>query len=196
MRPNQTVGDHSGTGAKYTLIHIQRDIEFMDKYFTGKRFSREDFENCRDMLSCKGFSIRIREIPFKTGKLELLGKMLGTADLLGQMADRNYLEKLLFLFYEFREGNVGDYASELDLLKNTLGYYDMMKKRLANELGGVNRYMIYHLKEHWNMDRDLYEEAIEKNRDYLEYILADHEREYRDYLKRGGIVEKLDERGM
>ena len=82
------------------------------------------------------------------------------------------------------------------MLKNTLGYYDMMKKRLANELGGVNRYMIYHLKEHWNMDRDLYEEAIEKNRDYLEYILADHEREYRDYLKRGGIVEKLDERGM
>ena len=197
----QTSDEDSGTGAKYTLVHISRSIEFMDKYFinhrlTGKRFSREDLENCGHILHCTGFSINIHEVPFKTREIELLGKMLGTADLLGQMADRTYLEKLLFLFYEFREGHVGGYTSELDLLRNTLGFYDMMRRRLACELGGVHEYMIHHFKKRWNIDRDLYEDAIENNREYLKYILENYEREHRDHLKRGGIVAKLDGAGQ
>ena len=191
----QTLDDDSGTGAKYTMVHIQRSIEFMEKYFMEKGFPREDFENCRDIIHCTGFRIKINEIQFKTREIELLGKMLGTADLLGQMADRIYLEKLLFLFYEFREGDVGDYATELDLLKKTLDFYDLMEKRLANELSSENKYMIFHFRKRWNIDRDLYEDAIKRNRDYLRYILANHEEEYRDYLRRSGIVKKLDEEG-
>lgn len=33
----------------------------------------------------------------------MLGEILGTADLTGQMADRTYLEKLLLLFLEFED---------------------------------------------------------------------------------------------
>jgi len=192
----QTLDDESGTGAKYTLVHTRRSIKFIDKYFAEKNFSREDFKNCRDILYCTNLNTRINEIRFKSGEIELLGKMLGTADLLGQMADRTYLERLLFLFYEFREGNVADYTSELDLLKKTLGFYDMVKKRLAGELGSVNKYMIYHFKKRWNINRDLYKEAIEKNRNYLKYVLANHEREYRDYFRRGNYVKKLYEKGL
>jgi len=188
----QALDDDSGTGAKYTLVHIQRSIEFMDKYFKGKNFSRGDFQNCCDILKCTGLNTKIGEIQFKSREIELLGKMLGTADLLGQMSDRIYLEKLLFLFYEFREGNVTGYTSELGLLKKTLGFYDITKSRFASELGSVNRYLIYHFKKRWNIDRDLYEEAIERSRNYLGYILANHEKEYRERLRRGGIVKKLE----
>lgn len=192
----QTLDDDSGTGAKYTLVHIQRSIEFMDKYFRGKNFSRGDFENCCDILECTGLNTKINEIKFKSREIELLGKMLGTADLLGQMSDRTYLEKLLFLFYEFREGNVTGYTSELDLLKKTPKFYDITKNRFASELGSVNRYLIYHFKKRWNIDRDLYEDAIEKSRNYLESILKNHEKEYRKHLRRGGIVKKLEEKGI
>lgn len=192
----QTLDDDSGTGAKYTLVHTQRSIKFMDKYFTEKSFSREDFESCRAILYCTDLDTKINEVRFKSREIELLGKMLGTADLLGQMADRVYLERLLFLFYEFREGNVAGYTSELDLLKKTLGFYGMAKKRLAREFDSVNEYMIYHFKERWNMNKDLYKEAIEKNKKYLKYVLANHEKEYRDYLRRGGYVKKLCEKGL
>jgi hypothetical protein len=112
------------------------------------------------------------------------------------MADRIYLEKLLFLFYEFKEGGVMGYDNELDLLKKTIDFYTMTQKRFAIELGGVNEYMRYHFKARWNLDRDLYMEAIEKNISYLQYVLKNHEKDYRDHLRRGSMVKKLDKKRL
>jgi hypothetical protein len=120
--------------------------------------------------------------------------MLGTADLMGQMADRTYLEKLLFLYYEFKEGGIMGYADELDLLKKTMDFYDMTQKRFTNVLGGMNKYMRYHFKARWNLDKDLYMEAVNNHIHYLEFILENHEKDYRGHLKRGGMVEKLNKK--
>jgi len=188
----QTEDDDTGTGAKYTATHIDRSIEFMRRYFTKNNFSMADFKNCADMLNCTGLNTNIKKIRFKAKEIEMLGKMLGSADLLSQMADRVYLEKLLFLYYEFDEGNIDGYSSELDLLKKTIGFYDFTMERLTGELGGVNEYAIYHFRERWDLDRDLYMESIEKNKKYLEFILSENEHDYRNFLKRKGIVAKLD----
>ena len=187
----QSLEDEVGTGAKYTRIDTRRSIGFMDKYIAESGFSSEDFKNYPDILRCTGLDTRVSEIRFKWRETALLGKILGTADLLGQMADRTYLEKLLFLFYEFREGGIMGYDTELDLLKKTTDFYAMAKKRLAGELGSMNEYMRYHFKLCWNLDRDVYMEAIENHMNYLTFILEKHEKDYRDYLKRGGIVSKL-----
>ena len=188
----QTLDDNIGTGAKYTLQHISRSILFLEKYFEKNDYSKEDFEFCKNCLLCTGYSIKIKEINFSSPNEELVGKMLGTADLLGQMADRGYLEKLLFLYYEFKEGNVLDFKSELDMLKKTLDFYDLTKKRFVSELGNLNKYMIYHFKERWNINKDLYQEEIEKNIEYLKYILNKNEKNYYTHLRRGGIVKKLN----
>ena len=111
--------------------------------------------------------------------------MLGTADLLGQMADRAYLEKLLYLYREFQEGGIKGYESELDLLKKTTGFWAMTKKRFGEELSSVNEYVRSHFKARWNIDRDLYMEAIERSIAYLEFVLEHHESDYRDYLMQG-----------
>ncbi len=103
------------------------------------------------------------------------------------MADRTYLEKLLFLFYEFKEGGVMGYDNELDLLKKTIDFYAMTQKRVAHELDSVNEYIRYHFKARWNLDRDLYMEAIENNINYLKFLLENHEKDYRDHLRRGEI---------
>ncbi|MFC1586313.1 hypothetical protein ACFL5V_12265, partial [Fibrobacterota bacterium] len=192
----QEAGDATGTGAKYTLTHVDRSNNFMREYFQEKGMSREDFENGRDIINCTGLNTDISGIKFKSSETELLGKMLGTADLLGQMADREYLEKLLFLYYEFKEGGVGDYSSELDLLQKTLGFYELIKKRLDDELSGVYKYLARHFKERWDMDADLYTWYLDKNIDYLKYILGDHESKHRDHLKRGGIVQRLEGEGF
>ena len=182
----QTLDDDVGTGAKYTLIHTERSTTFMDNYIAGRGLSKEDFKGYPDILRCTGLGSKITRIRFPSRPVELVGRMLVAADLLGQMADRTYLEKLLFLFYEFREGGVMGYGSELELLKKTIDFYLMTQRRFARELGGLNGYMRCHFKLRWNLDRDLYREAIEKNMSYLRFILENHESDYREYLSRHG----------
>ena len=189
----QTLDDDIGTGAKYTGIDTTRSIVFMDKYLADSGFSKENFKYYPNILICTGLDTEIKEIQFDSRQTELMCKMLGTADLLGQMADRIYLEKLLFLFYEFKEGGIMGYDNELDLLKKTMNFYAMTQKRFANELDWMNKYMRYHFKARWNLDKDLYMEAIEKNISYLRFILENHEKDYRGHLKRGGMVKKLKE---
>ncbi len=190
----QTLDDNVGTGAKYIHIDTKRSIVFMDKYIADSGFSKEDFNNFSDILTCTGLDTKVKEMQFKSREIELLCKMLGTADLLGQMADRTYLEKLLFLFYEFREGGVDGYYNELDLLKKTIDFFAMVRKRFVSELDSIYEYMRYHFKKHWNLDRNLYMEAIESHINYLKFILENHEKEYRAHLKREGIARKLNEK--
>lgn len=186
--------DLEGTGAKYTLIHINRSIDFMEDYFSHNGFSSSDFRICRNTLYCTGLNISVDKIEFESYQNELIGKMLGTADLAGQMADRNYLEKLPFLFREFIEGGVKGFDSELDLLRNTIHFFELTKKRFAEEMGGVDRFLKVHFRTRWGIDNDLYREAMENHMKYLAFILEYHVEDYRSYLRREKMMEELSSR--
>ncbi len=169
----QTVDDLVGTGAKYTLIHIDRSIDFMETYLQANGYSRADFEACRNFLRCTGIEVKIKEIEFQSFEQEILGKMLGAADLIGQMSDKKYLEKLPLLYREFNEGGVGGFSSEVDLLRQTPGFWEVVKMRFAKELGGVDRYLKDYFWALWGLDQDLYRKAIESNIEGLRSILRD-----------------------
>lgn len=180
----QKTDDVSGTGGKYTIVHVSRSIGFMKQYFAENGYSRKEFVDGGDILKHTRPDATGWDINFRSPTIEMIAKILATADLIGQMADRTYLEKLLFLYREFREGNVGDYESELGLLNKTLEFYEVTNKRLANELGGMNRFMRYHFQERWNIDGDLYAEAIDSNIEYLKMILKNHKQDYQLFLRR------------
>jgi len=190
----QTLDDNNGTGAKYTRIDTRRSIGFMDRYLQEHELHEENFRSYPQILRCTGLDTRVNEIQFRSPEIELLGKLLGTADLLGQMSDRTYLEKLLFLYYEFKEAKIMGYEQELDILKKTIDFYNMIRRRLSWDLDGLNECVRSHFKVCWNMDRDMYMEAIDKNMDYLKFLLEEHQKDYRSYLNRGGIVRKLGEK--
>jgi hypothetical protein len=187
----QTINDTYGTGAKYTLEHISRSILFIEKYFENNNFSKEDFIFCKNCISCTGLNTMVNDLDFLSYENEILGKMLGIADLLSQMADRAYLEKLLFLYYEFREGKVLGFDSEFDMLKKTLNFFTTTNERFKCSFNNLQRFMIYHFKERWNIDKDLYFEGIEKNIEYLTFIIDQHEKDYSGKLRRGNVVKKL-----
>lgn len=182
----QTEEDRSGTGAKYTRIHVERSIEFMKKYFTGNGFSKAQFKTCADLLLCTEIDMEssVGNIKFSTRETELLGKMLGAADLLGQMADRTYIEKLPFLFHEYREGNVGGFKSEMDLLMKTGDFYEKMKIRLSKDLENVARFLPAHFKARYGISRNLYEKAIEKNMKYIKNAFKKSEVDYNVVFRR------------
>jgi hypothetical protein len=189
----QTTDDQTGTGGKYTLSHVDLSIDFMSRYFNNKDYSREDFIFCRNIVSCTGLDVGLGRIQFTNSENELLGKMLGTADLQGQMADRAYLEKLIYLYHEFCEGGVAGYDSELDLLKKTPDFYQMTLKRFEERLGGVWRYMRHHFKSRWGLDEDPYKTTIEEHITYLKHTLRYHLDNYNEHLRRGCLLPDVGE---
>jgi hypothetical protein len=189
----QTTEDDVGTGAKYTLVHVERSIDFMNVYFAQHGYSSEDFLFCSSCLKCTGLEVKIGELEFISRNHKTLGQMLGTADLLGQMADRTYLERLPFLYHEFKEGGVPGFADELDLLQKTPAFWEFTQKRFASELGGVNRFMRDHFRVRWGINRNLDWETVERNIAYLKFILVNHGDDYQRYLRREGLMKIFQE---
>ncbi len=190
--------DEVGPGARFTLTHVPRSITFTKNYLLENGYSREDGLCCEAFLNCTGLNVKMKEIRFFSEENEILGKLLGTADLLGQMADRLYLEKLPFLYLEFRTAHVDGLSTILNFLRETPDFFKMTLDRFANELGGFNRYSRDHFRSRWGIDEDLYMGAIECNIAYLRFILDKCGDSYSDYLRRVnfGVVaecEKLQE---
>ena len=183
--------DTEGTGAKYTADHVQRSIDFLERHSSELGLADEEIADCRAMILCTDFAVDISNVVFSSAKVKLLGKIQASADLLAQMADRAYLEKLLFLYYELAEGGIQDFESELDLLKKTVSFYDYIAQRLKTTLDATDRHMISHFLARWEIQADLYQVAIEKQRNYLNQILEIPNSDPRDHLKREGIVNKI-----
>lgn len=180
----QQTSDQHGTGAKYTQVHISRSIEFLQAYFRSDPAFQNELDAFRDILLCTGLNTRVDAIRFSGATVELLGKMLGTADLLGQMADRYYLENLSDLFDEFLEAGITIFTSPLDLLDKTQGFYQMTLKRFADELGNTLQFSRCHFRKRWGIDEDLYIKSIDKNLAYLAWVVTHHRKDYADHLHR------------
>ena len=187
----QETHDTEGTGSKYTANHVQRSMDFLSCHGESFGFSAKDITDSNAIMLCTDLSFDISTIAFSSERIELLGKILGSADLLAQMADRTYLEKLLFLYYEFKEAGFGDYQSELDLLRKATGFYKSISQRLEKTLDATNRFMLSHFNSRWKIKADLYHEAIVRQMDYLKDILKKQDTDPRFYLKRDGIVDKV-----
>ncbi|MGD9249150.1 MAG: hypothetical protein PVI60_14390 [Desulfobacteraceae bacterium] len=183
--------DSSGTGAKYTTVHVERSMAFIEQY--GHRFglTSEGIEACQLMIHCTDLAVDVSTVRFPSRTVGLLAKLLGCADLIGQMADRTYLEKLFYLYREFEEGQVSDYRDEMDLLTHSLAFFPMVEKRLKHQLGGYDKLAQAHFARRWGVAKNLYRETIEKQKKYLEHILTHKDRNPSEFLRRKRIVEKL-----
>ncbi len=183
--------DTHGTGAKYSLSHVKRSMEFLKRHGPELSLSRDEVAEGSAMISCTDISKEIPASRFPSPIVEILCRILNAADLVAQMADRTYLEKLLFLYHEYKEGKVGNYRSEVDLLKKTVRFYSYIEKRLEPISEKVNRFMASHFNSRRGIARNLYAEAIQNQKAYLHKILAIPGADPRLYLRRYGIIEKV-----
>ncbi len=183
--------DDIGSGAQYTANHVDRGIEFMQAYFSEKNFPAAFVVPVKCMMLCTNPALTISKIEFPDQRTRLLGQIVSTADLTGQMADRSYLEKLLFLYMEFKEANFGDYKNTHDLLYKTKNFYTIVQKKLDEDLAGIYNKLTFHFARQFNVRRNFYLESIEKNIAYLSKITSLSEEQHFPMLKRSGIVNKL-----
>lgn len=182
--------DENGTGAQYTKCHVSRGIDFMLRYAAEHDFPPSFVARLQCVIRSTDPGHPFAQIPFPDEHSRLVGQLVGTADLVGQMADRTYLEKLLFLYLEFKEANFGNYQSVHDLLRQTRRFYEITQEKLDCAYQGLYARLAFHFREVFGIDRNYYLESIEKNIAYLAKVTAREEAEHLVMLKRGGIAER------
>jgi len=181
----QEIADAEGTGAKYTRTHVLRSAEFT--LLKGFKLGLDGGRSARIARLILGTDLNLSwdNLSYDTsGDEDRAAAILSAADLLGPMADRAYLEKLLFLYYELVEAGIGGYASAFDILRKTADFYDSIRGRLDGRLGSVSHAVRSHFRVRAGTDRDLYREAIERQMAYLKSIMGEDIADYREKLRR------------
>jgi hypothetical protein len=160
-------------GAEYTLTHVSRGGLYLRNYLP--RIGMADLAAiAARLVHYTGFEVPVDKIRLPPDPIfRVIGNLLGTADILGQMSDRCYLEKCHERLYpEFVAGGVavrdngsGEkqvvFESGADLVLKTPGFYQHAEHRLDNVLGAVHRYAEKHFE-----GNNLYVEAVENTVNY------------------------------
>lgn len=182
----------TGTGAQFTKDHIQRGIDFLQSYL-GHHSHPAGLTTTilAPIVQCSDPMLPLASIDFPSDRIRRLGQILGTADLVGQMADRKYLEKLTSLYAEFQEAGIGNYHSIYDLMCKTHSFYAIIKKKLDDDFGGLYARLTPHFEHTLHENKNLYMDSIENNMSYLKHVVALGEDEFLTMLRRGRNTNNL-----
>ena len=161
-------------GAVFTKVHVSRSADFISAYLPKIGFAREAPLASR-LVHFTGYEMDVADIQVDDPRDRMIGCMVGTADLIGQMSDRMYLEKVReFLYEEFVWGQIAReqladgreivrYSSREDLVFKTPGFYEYVARtRIQKKLDGADRYAESHFD-----GPSLYQSAIDSNMEFL-----------------------------
>ncbi len=163
-------------GAEYTLTHVTRGSRQLHRYLP--RIGLKRYANTgATLVHYTGYERRAETIPLNDTMLRRVGHMLGTADIIAQMADRCYLEKCRDRLYpEFVLGGLAKknlpggrtqivFSSGDDLVRKTPGFYMNAAKRLDLQLARAYEYAGRHFG-----GQNLYLEEMQKNVRYARAV--------------------------
>lgn len=167
-------GQDTGLGAEHTQGHENWGAKYFNRYkMFRKPLDEMSDEYVQRVFDSTNLGIKPQEIVYESGENKFVGQIVGSADLLSQMADKFYLEKLKGLFDEFVIAGIAEkagYVDAPDLMRKTSGFYKMVQQRL-HDLGDVDSFAQAHFKAMYGIDRNLYTDAIEQNMNYLNKVI-------------------------
>ena len=165
-------------GAEFTRTHVGRSAQFLTRYLPTLGLA-DWVPVATQIVHFTGYEVPFDQIRLDDPRDRKVGHLVGTADMMAQMADRCYLEKCRDRLYpEFvlggvavSRGNQGElkviYGSGLDVLRSTPEFVaETMRTRLDGEFNGAYRYI-----EALYGGRNPYMEAIDASLVYLKQIL-------------------------
>jgi hypothetical protein len=171
--------DRESNGAEFTRTHVSRGARFLQEYLPVLGLGAW-VPVATEIIHFTGYEMPFERIAERVSDPRdiSVGHLLGTADMIAQMADRCYLEKCRDRLYaEFVLGGVAlpfsggnpqvKYASGLDLLRQTPDFVmEVRTRRLDGDFHGAYRYL-----EILYGGRNPYLDAIDRNVEYLRQIL-------------------------
>ncbi len=166
-------------GAEFTMYHVSRSADFLRRYLPELGMTK-DVGVASMIVHFTGYELDLDKIELDDPRDIICGHLIGTADLIAQMADRCYLEKCRDrLYQEFVVGGVAvenakpgeymvRYSSGQDLLQKTpMFYQQVMRDRLNKKFNRAYRYaeVLYD-------GQNPYIEAIRSNIEHLVKIIS------------------------
>lgn len=169
-------------GAEFTLYHVSRSADFLRRYLPELGMP-QDVGVSSMIVHFTGYELDLDNIELDDPRDIICGHLIGTADLIAQMADRCYLEKCRDRLYnEFVVGGVAvenakpgeymvRYKSGNDLLRKTPGFYQQVTRdRLNTKFNRAYRYA-----EVLFNGRNPYIDAIRSNITHLVRVLESND---------------------
>ncbi len=163
-----------GNGAVFTKVHVSRSADFISAYLPKIGFAPEAPLASR-LVHFTGYEMDVADIQVDDPRDRMIGFMVGTADLIGQMSDRMYLEKVRhFLYDEFVWAKIARerlpdgreivrYSSPEDLILKTPSFYEhVARTRMDRKLGRADRFAESHFD-----GPSLYQAEIDRNMGFL-----------------------------
>lgn len=168
-------------GAEYTRVHVQRSARMLEEILP--ELGYEQFSGtAAEMVHFTGYEKPFGTIDIDDERWIKTGHLLGTADMLAQMADRCYLEKCRDRLYrEFELGGMArmrapdgreiiNYRSPQDLLQKTPEFCETtLQQRLGEKFEHAYRYMALHFG-----GENLYLESIDQSLQHLRFVIAEN----------------------
>ena len=187
-------GDHQGHGGKFTLIHVDRSGIIATEYLKENSWDAGDVEEVSKIISITDYSKNLElDSVFDNKESKILGQMVATADLVAQMADTHYLQRIDDLFAEFQEvyqfektENLVEkgtkvYSSVQEIKAGTISFYEQFVVPTLRRMGRMERY----LTSFFGDGRNPYQENIAAN---LSFHLMDVRSQWR---RIGDVLEEL-----
>lgn len=171
---------HALNGAEFTRTHVTRSGRFVEQYLP--RVGLDEFVPVASrVIHFTGYEMPLDEIELEDPSDSTIGHLLGTADLLAQLADRCYLEKCRDRLYPefvlgdvaFERGTYGSvvrYYSGKELLVKTFEFYQSTAEhRLEHAFNRAYRY----IEALYENGENPYTTFIRRNLEFLDRIQQD-----------------------
>lgn len=167
-------------GAEYTRTHVSRGARFLREYLPGLGMA-DLADAAASVVHFTGYEIPVYRIRV-ADDFRHIGNLLGSADMIAQMADRCYLEKCRDRLYpEFLYGGIARqrtadgrehvlFGSPAELIYKTPDFYKSASKRLSVDFQGCCDYVEKHFG-----GQNLYIDEIEKNVSHARAIAAEQD---------------------
>ena len=165
-------------GAEYTRIHVARSGRFMRDYLPSVGLEKLA-DLAGTLVHFTGYEVSPDKLAVTAHQHSVVGALVGTADVLAQMADAQYLQKCYQnLYNEFEIGGIARqqnadgsvtvmYSSAQELLQKTP---DFMQQIVNDRLDGYFDGRYRYASVHFGGD-NLYMKALLKNRQALRQII-------------------------
>lgn len=148
-------GDQVGAGGKFTYSHVERSKRIITDYLTAKGWAEPAIATTGSLLDATEFSHMV-ELPsrYPDPCAQRLAAILGTADMIAQMSDVNYMANLPALYQEFEEAYdaIGRdelrrqghrvYGSATEMLNETVSFYESIVLPRLRHFGRMDRYLV------------------------------------------------------
>lgn len=163
--------DTDGRGGKYSFNHEVRSMALARSYLTRKKWPSRAVDLVPDIISLTRFHVPLQlEGLFKSREEDAVGRMMATADLVAQMADVDYMDRIKDLYEELKEAY--EFESVETLAKDGYKIFSSAQEMIDGTMDFYENFVIPRLEQLGRMDQYLVAFFADGRNPYMENITA------------------------